>query len=115
VKRVSILIVTILIGAAAPARALCEATCLAPAHQPDAGQHCPSHEAAPDGAAMSAASTAECPAVESARPIHAKLHFALTPVAVAARTLSPPHPGTAAPSHLRTFAPSHLSHIPLRI
>jgi hypothetical protein len=115
VKRVSILIVTILIGAAGPARAWCEATCLAPSHQSDAGPHCPSHEETPDRAAMSATSIVDCPAVEAARPIQAKVDFALAPIAAGAGTVVPSHLRTVAPPHLRTHARTHLRHIPLRI
>src|SRR6188474_774425 len=68
VKRWSILFVALLVGAAAPARAWCEATCLATAHQESAKPHCPSHEPSSNSPTMAAAKGADCPALESARP-----------------------------------------------
>ena len=53
------------IGAAAPARAWCEAACLAPT---ESKQHCPTHERSGDDATISASSTDDCPILESARP-----------------------------------------------
>lgn len=63
--RVIILLATVLFGAAAPARAWCEASCLAPEHGTAA--HCPSHEPAGSTTAISASSIDDCPALESAR------------------------------------------------
>jgi len=102
VQRLSIVIVALLVGAAAPARAWCEATCLATAHQESAKPHCPSHEPSSDGPSIAAADTADCPVIESARPVPTKLdlnHSILTAAS---------HLRTPAPSHLRTLAPSHL-------
>ena len=56
----------VMLGAAAPARAWCEATCLAPAA--DTQSHCPTHEPADGTATISASIIDECPVLESARP-----------------------------------------------
>ena|SRR5688572_3173842 len=53
------------IGAVAPARAWCEATCLAPA---ETQSHCQTHQPADGTATISATVVDECPVVESARP-----------------------------------------------
>src|SRR5918993_442722 len=65
VRRIVVLLSVIALGAAAPARAWCEASCLAP--QQDS-PHCPSHEPTGDAATISASGTADCPVLESARP-----------------------------------------------
>jgi hypothetical protein len=70
------------IGAAAPARAWCEAACLAPA---DSTQHCPAHESPSDTATISASTIDDCPILESARPT---LQARLDIQAVAAGTLA---------------------------
>jgi hypothetical protein len=64
--RIIVLLSVIVIGAAAPARAWCEASCLAPQH--DSPAHCPSHEPAGDATAISATGSDECAALDSARP-----------------------------------------------
>jgi hypothetical protein len=102
VQRLSIVIVALLVGAAAPARAWCEATCLATAHQESAKPHCPSHEPSPDGPSIAAADTADCPVIESARPVPTKPYLNHSIVTAAS------HLRTPAPSHLRTHAPSHI-------
>ena len=66
-RRIIFLLFVIAIGAAAPARAWCEASCLAPKH--DGAAHCPSHGPAGDATSISSTSTSECPALEMARPI----------------------------------------------
>jgi hypothetical protein len=99
VTRVFVVFVALLIGAAAPARAWCEATCLAPAHDA-AKPHCPAHDST-TGSALSASDNGDCPVVESARPIPAKVDLQ----ASAIETFK--HLSTPAPSHLRTIAPSH--------
>jgi hypothetical protein len=66
VKRWLILACALLVGALAPARAWCEATCLAPAEQ--AQPHCPSHEPADGPRSISAVVVDDCPVLESARP-----------------------------------------------
>lgn len=115
-KRLSILIVALVIGAAAPARAWCEATCLVPAaHSDSAKPHCPSHEPTPAGPSLSAAGIAECPAIESARPVQAKLNFAVAVTDIARHALAPLHPTPPAPLHLCTGAPLHLIDAPLRL
>jgi hypothetical protein len=53
------------IGAAAPARAWCEAACLAPT---ESSQHCPTHEPPGNAATIAANSIDDCPILESARP-----------------------------------------------
>jgi hypothetical protein len=100
VKRWPILIVALLVGAAAPARAWCEATCAAPVHasQPS---HCPSDEQTPtDGPALSNADATECPAIDAARPAPAKLELGINSTAV--------HPYWFVPSH--SLHALHLSH-----
>ena len=47
VPRAAIILVALLIATAAPARAWCEATCLAPAES-SSQAHCPSHESTTD-------------------------------------------------------------------
>lgn len=116
VKRLSTLILALLIGAAAPVRAWCEATCLAPAQQSEsAAPHCPSHDQSPDRSAMSTESTAVCPAIDAARPIQAKLDFGLAPIAIAAHAVAAPPDSAKARRHPGTPAFWHLSKIPLRI
>jgi hypothetical protein len=115
VQRLSILIVALLIGAAAPARAWCEATCLAPSPSESATPHCPSHEQPTDGPSLSAAADADCPAIDSARRIQVKVDFSLAPVPVSANALAPPHTGTIALRHPGTQAPRHPRSLPLRI
>jgi len=114
VKRWSILFVALLVGAAAPARAWCEATCLATAHQESAKPHCPSHEPSSNSPTMAAAKGADCPALESARPTQAKLDFAPAPVVETTRVASR-QASTSAPRHHRH--PRHSRHLvtPLRI
>ena len=64
-QRLIALLAVAVLGAAAPARAWCEATCLAPTEtQP----HCPTHEPSGDSATISASSIDDCPILESARP-----------------------------------------------
>jgi hypothetical protein len=118
VKRWPIIIVALLVGAAAPARAWCEAICSAPVHasQPS---HCPSEEQTPtDGPALSNAGSAECPAIETARPAPAKLELGINPTAA--------HPDRFLPTHslhaLHLLHPLHLrglgrfdADVPLRI
>jgi hypothetical protein len=56
----------LIVGAAAPVRAWCEATCLAPtAEKPS---HCPAQQPADGAATISASIIDECPVLESARP-----------------------------------------------
>lgn len=64
-RRIILVVSVIVLGGAAPARAWCEASCLAPTH--DSSSHCPSHDPADDAAAISADDAGECPALESAR------------------------------------------------
>jgi hypothetical protein len=65
--RVVALLAVMVIGTVAPARAWCEASCIAPKH--DGSAHCPSHEPAGGATSISATGVDECPALETARPI----------------------------------------------
>ena len=116
--RLVVLLTASVIATAAPLRAWCEATCLAPAHHADssAKPHCPTDEPAGVDAKVSASDLDDCPIVEAARPTtFAKLDFHRAAVST--------HPGMFEPSHLRASAsgqpgtktPRHLSFIPLRI
>jgi hypothetical protein len=116
VKRLSILVIALLIGAAAPARAWCEATCLEPAaHSESAKPHCPSHESPYGGPSLSAAGIADCPSIESARPVPAKLDFAVAAIDIAPHARAPRHLLTHPPQHVRTTARLHLTDTPLRL
>jgi hypothetical protein len=68
--RFSIILLAGLIGAAAPVRAWCEATCLAPAHRADDSSkaHCPTHDPAASETSIASTTIDDCPVVESARP-----------------------------------------------
>jgi hypothetical protein len=96
------LFVALLVGAAAPARAWCEATCLVAAHHESAKPHCPSHDSSSDAPSIAAADIAACPVVESARPVPTKLDVNHSILTAASHLRAP------APSHLRSFAPSHI-------
>ena len=89
--------VVLLIGAAAPLRAWCEATCLAPAAASDA--HC-GHEPATDRTAISAALGDACPVLESARPI-VSARLEVTTIVVAAVAPLPQARVHAPPSSIR--------------
>jgi hypothetical protein len=65
-ERFVIALAIVVIGGAAPVRAWCEATCLAPTAASES--HCPTHDPADDVAAISAADLGQCPVLESARP-----------------------------------------------
>lgn len=68
VHRLTIVLLAVLAGAAAPARAWCEASCVVRAHADTSTRsHCPAHEST-TGNAISASTTADCPVIESARP-----------------------------------------------
>ena len=118
VKGLQILIVALLVGGAAPARAWCEATCLAPAHHADssAKPHCPTSEPSGDDVKMSAGDLDDCPVVEAARPTtFAKLDFHRVAVSTHTGTFEPTQLRTKAPEHSGTQAPRHPGFIPLRI
>jgi len=116
VKRLSILIVALIIGAAAPARAWCEATCLEPVtHSESTRPHCPSHESPSGGTSLSAAGITDCPSIESARPVPAKLDFAVAAIDIAPHARAPRQLRTHAPRHVRTTARLHLADTPLRL
>lgn len=84
VHRFAIVLLALLIGAAAPARAWCEAACTAPAHSGTSTRsHCPVHESTSPGASISAADVGDCPVIEAARPAAAariELKAAATPI-----------------------------------
>ena len=61
-----VLLCALIVGAAAPARAWCEATCGPPAAESES--HCPSHDPADGTTAISASVSDDCPVLESARP-----------------------------------------------
>ena len=82
-RRLFIVVGIAAVAAAAPARAWCEATCLAPA---ETRQHCRPHEPAGDTRSISASGIADCPVLESARP---PLAARLDVYAVAAGTHAP--------------------------
>lgn len=65
-KQWLILACALTVGAAAPARAWCEATCVAPAAESQS--HCPTHDPADGTTALSASIIDECPVPDSARP-----------------------------------------------
>jgi len=73
------------VAAAAPARAWCEAACLAPTAE--STQHCPTHGQSDDAATMSASSIDDCPILETARPT---LQARLDLHAVVSGTYAPP-------------------------
>ena len=60
------IVCALLVGAAAPARAWCETTCLAPAEQTE--PHCRTSDPADGTTSISADVLDECPVLESARP-----------------------------------------------
>ena len=108
--------IAVLMAAAAPARAWCEASCLATAHstQDASGAHCPAHEPATSAPAMSGGAIGDCPVIEPARPATAKIEFVRAAEGLvwhlARRRLT-----TKALQHSVTHAPRHLSTIPLRV
>jgi hypothetical protein len=114
VSRVVTLLLAVLFAAAAPAKAWCEASCLAPVHSTtDPGQtHCPLHET-PQGPSFSA-SGGNCPVLDSARPVVGKVDVA---VPVIGQLVVAPALIDRAPSASRragNHAPRPLK-IPLRI
>jgi hypothetical protein len=102
-RRIILVLAVLVIGAAAPARAWCEASCLAP--KDDTPSHCPSHQ--PAGAATSISGTIvdECPVLDSARPtVPARLDAAVA-VAVhppALKTSAIPSPAVVRPDNAST-------------
>jgi hypothetical protein len=82
-RRLLIVLAITVVATAAPARAWCEAACLAPA---ESTQHCPKHELPGDTATISASSIDDCPILESVRPT---LQARLDLQAIAAGTYAP--------------------------
>ena len=82
-RRLFIVLAITVVATAAPARAWCEAACVAPA---ETNQHCPKHEPSGDTATISASSIDDCPILESVRPT---LQARLDLLAVAAGTYAP--------------------------
>ncbi|OFW41645.1 MAG: hypothetical protein A3J29_11675 [Acidobacteria bacterium RIFCSPLOWO2_12_FULL_67_14b] len=111
--RLAIVLIALLMAAAAPARAWCEATCAAPAET----SHCPAHEPAATDTQIAAASDVNCPVLDAVPPAGSSRADMLAPRVVAAHGSA--HPSTRAPKHLSTSAPKHLSgalrSTPLRI
>ena len=102
-KRLAIALLAVLITAAAPARAWCEASCLATRHTESAKPHCPTHEPSNDGTQISAVDDSECPTIEAARPVPVTAAVSQPALsAFAAQSLAPSQPRTFAHSLLRT-------------
>lgn len=111
--RAAIVLLALLIGAAAPARAWCEASCLAPA---STTEHCPTHVPASDDLSITAAAIDNCPVLEAARPTTiARLELKAALVTIAPAQVTP----TRAPIARAAIAPPLTSvfqrHTPLRI
>jgi hypothetical protein len=66
VQRLLVLLAILVVGAAAPARAWCEATCIAPTANTE--PHCPSHDEPAQTTSIAASTAEQCPVLESARP-----------------------------------------------
>jgi hypothetical protein len=103
----------LVVGTAAPARAWCEAACLAPAH--DAKPHCPSHDST-TGTGITAADNADCPVVDTGRSTtSARIELKSTTIAVLsfqfALTFGPIRVVAAHPQVATVFQ----RHTPLRI
>lgn len=74
------IVCALLVGAVAPARAWCEATCLAPAEQSES--HCRTSDPADGSTSVSANVLDECPVLESARPsVAGRLEMSTPPIA----------------------------------
>ena len=114
VHRLAIVLLAVVIGGAAPARAWCEATCLAPA-EASSKAHCPTQDTPSNDLSLSGMAIDDCPVIESARPSQARFDVQLfVPVTFAQLARSAPqHPGTRAPLHLPASALARLT--PLRI
>jgi len=117
VSRVSILVIALLVGAATPARAWCEATCLAPAaHSDSAKPHCPAHDASSDGPSIAAADTADCPVIEAARPTTtARVDLKAAPIAIDLPRSVPKLPGACIVNVTVHATTVFERHTPLRI
>ena len=104
VHRLAIVLLAVVIGAVAPARAWCEASCLAPVPAASSSKsHCLTHDSSSSQQSISAAAIDNCPVIESARPIPARLD-----VQVFSR-VALPYLAPSAPRHLSTPAPPHLT------
>ena len=110
--RLAIVLTALLIGAAAPARAWCEASCLAPTAT---NEHCPTHEPASNKTSVAATAIDDCPVIEPTPPVKSRseLQFAGTFAPSHPRTFAPRHSGITAPQHLPAAAAKRLT--PLRI
>jgi hypothetical protein len=99
-SRLIAIVSLILLAAAAPARAWCEAGCVAPAAHRDAAKpHCPTQERS-DRTSLSASAFDDCPALDTARPtLTVRIDVQ---VAVAATFTAAPDPSaTRVPSLVR--------------
>ena len=84
-QRLLIVLAIAVVAAAAPARAWCEAACLAPTAE--SSQHCPPHGPSDAGATLTASSLDDCPILETARQT---LQARLDLQALAGGTYAPP-------------------------
>lgn len=102
IRKTIAIVSLLLVGAAAPARAWCEASCLAPAaHGEAAKPHCPTHDSS-DAPVWSASPIGDCPAIDSARPtLTARIDVQ---VAVVATFTPAPDPSA---SHVPSFVRPH--------
>jgi hypothetical protein len=113
-RRLVIMLAIAVVAAAAPARAWCEAACLAPTAE--STPHCPTHEPAGDTATISASSIDDCPILEAARPpLQARLDFQALAVGTYAPALDTGTPVT--PSSVRPHSATTIFErcTPLRI
>lgn len=102
-RRIVLVLSVIALAAAAPARAWCEASCLAPEH--DRPSHCPSHDPAETTASISASGIEECPVLESARqsaPARLEASTVVTELAAPAPKTSAIHSPTVVRPHSAT-------------
>jgi hypothetical protein len=98
IKRAILILTAVVLATAAPLRAWCEADCLAPAHAESTAtsSHCKTTEPNNDSTSMSASFIADCPSVESARPV-------AIAKPIVAPAIAPQHPSTPAPRHPGTI------------
>jgi len=115
VRRLGIIVLALVIGAAAPARALCEAACLA-THLASATPHCPLHDSSSDGPSIAAADISGCPAIEAARPTTtARIDLKAAPIAIDPPRLTPKRLGARLVTVVLHSTTVFERHTPLRI
>ncbi|MFM8533914.1 MAG: hypothetical protein ACKOEC_10090 [Acidimicrobiia bacterium] len=95
-RRATLILIAVVLAAAAPLRAWCEAGCLAPVHAEGAAtpSHCQLAEPDTSTTSLAGVFVTDCPTAESARPI-TWLELAIAPA------VTPAHPSTPEPRHLR--------------